>query len=38
MVIAPGFMDNHCHYDPQGVHVPGFWAEEDALFAPETAR
>ncbi|WP_089936559.1 N-acyl-D-amino-acid deacylase family protein [Candidatus Entotheonella palauensis] len=24
---------NKGHYDPQGVHVPGFWAEEDELFA-----
>ncbi len=24
---------NQGHYDPQGVHIPGFWAEEDELFA-----
>ena len=24
---------NKGHYDPQGVHVPGFWAEEEELFA-----
>jgi N-acyl-D-aspartate/D-glutamate deacylase len=24
---------NKGHYDPQGVHVPGFWAQEEELFA-----
>ncbi|ETW95161.1 MAG: hypothetical protein ETSY1_31760 [Candidatus Entotheonella factor] len=24
---------NKGHYDPQGVHVPGFWADEEELFA-----
>ncbi len=24
---------NQGHYDPQGVHVPAFWAEEDEIFA-----
>jgi len=24
---------NRGHYDPQGVHIPGVWAEEEELFA-----
>ena len=24
---------NRGHYDPQGVHIPAFWAEEDEIFA-----
>ena len=24
---------NQGHYDPQGVHIPGVWAEEEELFA-----
>ncbi len=24
---------NQGHYDPQGVHIPAFWAEEEELFA-----
>jgi N-acyl-D-amino-acid deacylase len=24
---------NKGHYDPQGVHIPAIWAEEDEIFA-----
>ena len=24
---------NKGHYDPQGVHIPAFWAEEEEIFA-----
>src|SRR5258706_139481 len=24
---------NKGHYDPQGVHIPAYWADEDELFA-----
>ena len=24
---------NRGHYDPQGVHIPAFWAEEAEIFA-----
>ena len=26
-------LKNRGHYDPQGVHIPAFWAEEDEIFA-----
>jgi hypothetical protein len=27
------YITNFVNYDPQGVHIPGFWAEEEELFA-----